>query len=109
MEDAKFQKKNYTGEVMDLNPMAGAQGFANEGNVVGNKWSQTGEERNGGSGEEIKHKRIRTEYDPGKKGSRGDRIAIAFPRKARFLCLLRFYCECIDERGGKSGRGGKNT
>ena len=37
MEDAKFQKGNYTGEVMGLNPMAGAQGFANKGNVVVNK------------------------------------------------------------------------
>ena len=37
MEDAKFQKGNYTGEVMGLNPMAGAQGFANEGYIVINK------------------------------------------------------------------------
>ena len=37
MEDAKFQKGNYAGEVMGLNPMAGAQGFADEGNIVVNK------------------------------------------------------------------------
>ena len=37
MEDAEFQKGNYTGEVMGLNPMAGAQGFANKGNIVINK------------------------------------------------------------------------
>ena len=37
MEDAKFQKGNYTREVMGLNPMAGAQGFANKGNIVVNK------------------------------------------------------------------------
>ena len=32
-----FKKGNYTGEVMGLNPMAGAQGFSNKGNVMVNK------------------------------------------------------------------------